>query len=379
MRAWWVVLLVAGCGDDVMGTPATTPDASSIDAPDAMRPDGQGTDAAPGAPLLRVSGNQIVDGNGQPVRLFGVNRSGTEYACIQGNGIFDGPNDDASLAAIRTWKANAVRVPMNEDCWLGINGVQAQYGGTMYQQAIADYTTKLLAHGLYPILELHWTAPGTQPATDQRAMPDRDHSIDFWTQVATRFAGERRIVLEMFNEPFPDSNQDTTAGWTCWKNGGLCPGVTDHNGAQYAAAGMQELVTAVRNAGAENVILLGGLEYSNALTQWLQYKPDDPTGNLGAAWHIYNFNLCSSQTCYDGAAAQVAAMVPLVATEIGEDDCMGSFITPLMTWLDGKSASYLGWTWDTWSGCLVLINNYNGTPAGVYGQTYHDHLQQVAP
>src|SRR5690348_1487953 len=114
MRAWWVVLLLTACGDDNIGIGSTMPDASSADA--------QGTDAAP---FLRVSGNQIVDGTGQPVRLFGVNRSGTEYACIQGNGIFDGPNDDASLAAIRTWKANAVRVPMNEDCWLGIGGVQA--------------------------------------------------------------------------------------------------------------------------------------------------------------------------------------------------------------------------------------------------------------
>ncbi len=84
------------------------------------------------------------------------------------------------------------------------------------------------------------------------------------------------------------------------------------------------------------MILLGGLEYSNALTQWLAYAPVDPTGNLGAAWHIYSNNACVADTCWDMAPEMVAATVPLVATEIGESDCMGGFITQVMNWLDGQ-------------------------------------------
>ena len=52
------------------------------------------------APALHVSGGQVVDAGGAPVQLDGVNRSGTEYACAQGWGIFDGPSDTASVAAI---------------------------------------------------------------------------------------------------------------------------------------------------------------------------------------------------------------------------------------------------------------------------------------
>ena len=62
---------------------------------------------------IRVEGNQLVNGAGQVVRLHGVNRSGTEYACIQGWGIFDGPTDDAALQSIKAWHTNAVRVPLN--------------------------------------------------------------------------------------------------------------------------------------------------------------------------------------------------------------------------------------------------------------------------
>src|SRR5215470_8869578 len=82
---------------------------------------------------VQVSGNHLVDQNGTPVRLLGVNRSGAEYACAQGWGIFDGPSDATSIAAIAAWHVNAVRVPLNEDCWLGINGVNPSYGGVNYR------------------------------------------------------------------------------------------------------------------------------------------------------------------------------------------------------------------------------------------------------
>jgi hypothetical protein len=333
--------------------------------------DAQGPAAITG---LHVVGNQIVNGADQPVRLRGVNRSGTEYACIQGWGIFDGPADAASIRAIVSWHTNAVRVPLNEDCWLGINGVSPAHGGAAYQAAIANYVSLLNAAGLIVILELHWAAPGAQPATGQLPMPNLDHSPAFWSQVATAYKTNSAVIFELFNEPYPDNNRDTPAGWLCWRDGGTCPGVG------YQAAGMQHLVQTVRQTGATNIILLGGLEYSNALSQWLAYKPTDPTGNLGAAWHVYNFNRCNNLACYDATAGPVAQQVPLVTTEIGEKGGGHSFIDPLMSWLDGRGQSYLAWTWDTW-GCgdePVLISNYNGTPCQTYGQGYKDHLAALA-
>ena len=104
---------------------------------------------------ISVSGNHFVNGAGQTIRLLGVNRSGTEYACIQAWGIFDGPNDAASVAAMASWHINAVRVPLNEDCWLDINGVNPSYGGPAYQSAIQSYVNLLHQYGLYAILDLH--------------------------------------------------------------------------------------------------------------------------------------------------------------------------------------------------------------------------------
>ena len=345
-------------------TPAPTPTPTSTPTPTpAPTP-------TLGISPLRVSGNLIVNAAGQPVQLRGVNRSGTEYACIQGWGIFDGPSDAASVQAIASWRANAVRVPLNEDCWLAINGAPSAYSGATYRQGIQSYVNLLNQIGLYAILELHWSAPGTQQATGQQPMPDRDHAVTFWTQVAATFKSNNAVLLEPYNEPYPDSNSDTLAAWKCWRDGGTCPGQA------FQAAGMQEIVTAIRSTGAANVILLGGVQYSNALSQWLAYAPADPLTNLAAAWHIYNFNVCSGTTCWNNTVGVIAAQVPVVATEIGTGDCSSTFMNSLMSWLDSHNSGYLAWTWDTWGtacGNIALIADYTGTPT-TYGQIYKTHL-----
>src|SRR5436309_5908436 len=105
------------------------------------------------APAVHVAGNALIDSHGQPMRLLGVNRSGAEYACIQGWGFFDGPVDDASVAAIASWHVNAVRVPLNEACWLGLAGAPAAYSGAAYRQQVADFVAGLNDAGLVAVLD----------------------------------------------------------------------------------------------------------------------------------------------------------------------------------------------------------------------------------
>ena len=122
-------------------------------------------------------------------------------------------------------------------------------------------------------------------------------------------------------------------------------------GIGYRVAGMQTLVNAVRSTGAGNVIMLGGLEWSNDLTGWLSHEPVDPDHNLAASWHSYNFNACNTRSCWAGQIAPVTARVPVIAGEIGENDCADTYIDPLMSWLNSKSTSYLAWAWNTDFNC----------------------------
>ncbi|MGW2641590.1 cellulase family glycosylhydrolase [Streptomyces sp. NPDC001348] len=336
------------------------------------------------APALHVLGNKLVDAGGRTRRLLGVNRSGGEFMCVQGRGIWDGPVDDAAIKAIADWKANAVRIPLNEECWLGLSNVKPEYAGTNYVKAVKDLVARVEAHGMTPIVELHWTygqytgnSAGCSDvhATCQKPMPDMQYTPSFWSSVAGTFKDDQAVAFDLFNEPYPDRATSTTAqAWQCWKDGGTCSGIS------YQVAGMQDLVDSIRSTGAKNVILAGGLAYSNDLSQWLTYKPTDPTGNLAAAFHVYNFNTCSGESCWNSTLAPVAQKVPLVAGEIGENTCSHGFVDQVMKWFDDHDLSYLGWTWNTWdcSSGPSLISSYDGTPTA-YGAGLRDHLRAVNP
>jgi len=313
----------------------------------------------------------LVEANGATIVLHGVDRSGMEFACIQGNGIFDGPYDAQSITRMKAWNINAVRIPLNEDCWLGINGVPANSAGAIYQRAVADFVNLFNAQGIYVILDLHWTAPGNTLAKGQMPMPDRDHAPAFWTGVANAFKSNTGVIFDIFNEPYPENgNWNNENGWNCWKTG-TCPGLN------YQAAGMQELVTAVRATGANNVVILGGLAWSNSFAQWMQYLPTDPKNQTAGSWHSYNFNYCNNNNCWNQYVLPVAQKYPIIVGEMGENDCAHGYIDQLMTWCDSHEISYLGWTWNTWN-CSqgpALITNYDGTPTN-FGVGLRTHLQR---
>jgi len=333
---------------------------------------------AAGAPTgLHVVGNQLQDGSGHVIVPHGVNHMGGEYSCISSGGhTFDGPVDQTAISAMLTWGVTIVRIPLNEDCWLGING-QPSDGTTaaQYRLDAVNYVNLLNANGIIAILDLHWTAPGTQIASGQLPMPDANHAPAFWTSAATTFKGNSSVLFDLYNEPYPGFNNATTTGWSCWLNGSSAAQTSPCSDIGFAVAGMQSLVNAVRATGSTTPLMLGGLAYSNDLSQWLQNKPTDPANNLIASTHIYNFNVCSNTSCWNSQTAVVAAKVPVIAGEIGENDCAHGFIDSLMPWLDSHGIGYSAWTWNPYncSTTPALITDYTGTPTA-YGLGFKNHL-----
>ena len=237
-----------------------------------------------------------------------------------------------------------VRLPINEDCWLGINGVSKTQGGPAYQTKYKQVASLLTSHGIAVLADLHWTALGSSLAKGQGQLPDRDHAPTMWAQVAAAFKGNPLVLFELFNEPFPGGGSASTKDWQCWATGS-CSG-TD---VKFQAAGQQELVKAVRSTGATNVILMGGMAWSNDLTHWLDFAPlaADPLQQSAAVWHSYANNACSHKDCWEKTIAKVAAQVPVVVTEMGHGI---QWAVGLMEWIEQQhgSISYLPWTWNTW-------------------------------
>lgn len=329
-------------------------------------------------PYVRVKGNHLIDASGNVVRLLGVDRSGTEFECLRGWKIFSGPTSSAVVAAMASWHINAVRVPLNEDCWLGINGIKPRVGGPNYQHAIESYVATLQSYGLVVILDLHAAAPRSYLSSGLWPMADADHAPRFWSSVATAFKNNHGVIFDLYNEPYIQS-------WSCWLHG--CETTYIDNGTEvhYETAGMQSLVDAVRRTGATQPLMLGGLDYSSDESQWLSHEPFDPDHQLVASFHTYNFTDCNDSACWNWTLKPLAVWVPVVTGEFGQSRCGSAYIDGYMRWADIHGISYLAWAWDAtdppshW-GCgsgPALIKNYDGIPTA-YGFGLKAHLDQLA-
>jgi endoglucanase len=356
-------------------------------------------------PSIKVAGHVLVDGAGQTVRLLGVDASSTEYACVDGYAYSSEPRTAADADAIASWHADAVRVPLNEDCWLGINGMPAYGTAAGYRSAVVAWVDDLRRAGLYVVVDLHWSAPGALVADGQRPMPDA-HSTAFWTSVAHTFRSDDGVLFDAFNEPYsPAADGDSTdaVSWSCWRNGGCrVPDAADGTAVDpsqtYTAVGMQALVDAIRSAGADQPILLGGLSYANDLSGWLAHEPTDPDHQLVASFHNYTGERCDDATCWNDTIAPLAAHVPVVTGEMGEGyDCTGHasvapFDTTYMNWADRHGVGYLAWQWlvlasptpscaslpDDGAEQYSVISSYAGRALGPDGTALHTRLGRLA-
>jgi endoglucanase len=356
------------------------------------------------APVPRVVGHTLVDGTtGHSLRLLGFDVTGTEDACVLDMGFGWAPMTASEAGDIAAWHANAVRVPLNEDCWLGINGVPAKYSGAAYQAAVEAWVADLNAAGLVVILDLQWSAPGSHEATQQWPAADADHSITFWTKVATTFKSDPSLVFDLFNEAFIGGRSPSVADWQCWLDGCTTSFTCSSCSAPvtYHIAGMQSLVTAVRRTGARQPVVVGGLNFASdpcgvdnggggngGNCMWLQYEPHDPDHQVIADFHSYNTDHCNTVDCWDASVLPVAARVPVVTDELGESDCSASYIDEFMNWADQRRISYLAWAWEvpnaTSTTCssanLYLLSNWDGhaSTLGIAGSAFHVHLAALA-
>ena len=372
-----------------------------------------------GAFSITVCGNKFENQAGQTVVLRGVNSEGTQYDCANaGDGFFDdstisGTNFSTEIAALKAWGINVVRVNLNEECWLGINGVPATTsalgtnGYNAYANAMGSYVTALNAAGIYAEVDLHLNAPGSELIRDagsddfQNPLPESNSDL-FWKSVGGFFASNRAVIFGVFNEPFPPNaavNEDTAAGWNCDLNGCTVPDYSaTSNYSQipsgtYAGEGMRQMITDIRSVNTTAPLLVGGPDFAGDLDQWLAtFYPGgvsiDPDNELAASVHIYypgNNSPCSLSTniatacpgtaagaLSDNGLTQVAAVAPVEIDELGDFGCSASSLAPFLASVDAANDTgsvdigYVGWAWTTSSCDPNLITSYTtGAPSAM--------------
>lgn len=343
-----------------------------------------------------MSGNRLIDARtGKVWAPRGVNYPSFGYACAQGWGLSSdsaiGESGAATARAIAGWKANVVRLPLNQDCWNASTGINSKYGGDAYHSAVKSFVEQLNLAGLVVILDLHSRQTGTDQS-GQRAMPDAD-SVTFFRSVGAAYAGNPSIMFDAFNEPYSawddDGNQVLDLTWECWRNGGCQAPVEgddqSFSGKTYQTVGMTDVIAAIRAGGARQPILVAGLDYANDLREWLANRPEDD--QLVASMHAYSSQRCAAPACWDSEIGVIAKQAPVIFGEFGGHpgggDSNAAYMERLMNWADGVGAGYLGWAWwaleagDADSDAYGLLAAEDGTPLAPVGTTLKAHLARL--
>jgi hypothetical protein len=345
---------------------------------------------------LMVSGNQIVTASGGcTVRFKGVNIDSLEY-----NSVGDGPSGDiltAVQAAVTGWGANIIRLPLCQDRWFGVSNTNNKTAA-YYQSLVQGIVQYCSTNNVYIILDLHWsgTYSGTAPttpqantngwgtATAQQVMPDWN-SVTFWSSVASTswVQNNPAVLLDLYNEPHPDASLGFPNDWGVWLSGGS----TSNTPSQ--TPGMQYLLNTIRGVGANNMVIAGGLQFCQDLSDINVYSLTDTASGYGVVYgaHIYGNTTGDTNTKWNNQIATYTTKHPVFVGEFGPSTSCNTddttFDSNFFPWLNGSNVnSYVfpggtGWSYHP-SSCPNMLNSDWVTPTA-WGTVVKNWLATPVP
>jgi len=127
------------------------------------------------------------------------------------------------------WHANIIRLPVTCDSW----------GDESYRKTVDDMVQMAAARGKYVIIDLH------------KYEYIKQAHVDFWMEICKIYGNNPTVLFGLLNEAH-------TISWEQWRNGGEKP---QKDGTITRMYGHQELVEAIRDTGAKNILLAGGLDW----------------------------------------------------------------------------------------------------------------------
>jgi hypothetical protein len=240
---------------------------------------------------LHVQGDRLVNANGQVVWLKGVDTPSLEWSKTGTN-----LSQSHYTYISQTWKANVVRIPINQDWALS----DSNYLATL--DKVLDYTQNA---GLYAIVDLHWIGG------KQQAMPNSS-SVTMWTKLATRWKGRSNVLYDIYNEPFNTS-------WSNWK------------------PWAEKLIDAVRAGNPSAVCVVGGPDWSYDLSGF-GANPINRS-NIVLSVHDYPWKVFPREKAY----GYLAAKYPILVGEWGGDDSKTSWANTLLSYINANHLNYTAW------------------------------------
>jgi hypothetical protein len=169
------------------------------------------------------------------------------------------------------WHMNALRLPTSNWIYFSTNSNnQYQYQSEYLNQLDLVVQEANLA-GLYVILDLHDDTLSGSPYGSSDPVP-KPQTIDYWKAIATHYLNNTQVLFDVFNEPsYPNAQT--------WLMG---DGTTNSN----RIVGMQEIVNNIRSTGAQQIIVVSGIEVVVCSNPAYTSNVNDP--NIVYTRHAYS-------------------------------------------------------------------------------------------
>ncbi|HLT11769.1 MAG TPA: cellulase family glycosylhydrolase, partial [Micromonosporaceae bacterium] len=282
---------------------------------------------------IRVSNGVLVEGNGTPLKLRGINYPWNWYKWRS--------DTAAQFAAMKARGANSVRVVLSGGRW--------QPADTASDVATVIDLCK--TNRLICVLENH----DTTGYGEQQNEWTLDRAVDFWISVQSAMTGqENYVILNIGNEPIGNNN---AAQWT-----------------QATVDAVQRL----RNAGFDHTIMVDAPNWGQ---DWQFTMRDnaptvhaaDPTGNIIFSIHMYGvFDTAAEVTSYLDSFINRG-----LAIAIGEFGFNHSDGNPdedaIMEAAEQRGIGYMGWSWSG-NGCCVeyldMVTNFDPNSPSSWGTRF---------
>ncbi|MGW6442976.1 cellulase family glycosylhydrolase [Lentzea sp. NPDC055074] len=284
----------------------------------------------PAAAGLRVDGTRVVEANGTPFVMRGVNHAHVWYQ-----------SQTRAFADIKSFGANTVRVVL---------GSGQRWGPTPAAE-VGTVIGLCKQSKLICVLEVH----DTTGYGEQSGAATLDQAASYWISVASALKGqENYVVINLGNEPF-GNNAQVSATW---------------------ASATSSAISRLRGAGLQHLLMadapMWGQDWGNIMRDnAASVLNADPQRNTVFSIHMYGvYNTADKVNAYFDSFR--TAGLPLVVGEFGHNHSDGDpDESTILAQAQARGLGYLGWSWSGNSSdvaYLDMVNSFNPASLTSWGE-----------
>ncbi|HWI57854.1 MAG TPA: cellulase family glycosylhydrolase, partial [Bacillota bacterium] len=188
------------------------------------------------------------------------------------------------------------------------------------------------------------------------------NSVTFWRDVAKLYANHPAVLFDLYNEP-------RNVSWAVWRDGGEVTEKADNGDPlAYKTLGMQGLLNTVREAGAKNIVIVGGLDWGYDLSGVLKgFALQDKGGNgIMYGSHIYPW-----KGDWANKVGRIAEKYPVFVGEVGcevdvHQENPYTWAPDMLGYIQQQKLHWTGWCFHP-SASPRMLQDWNYTPTPYWG------------